>query len=418
MSVNGSTESIDTVYQTPSSSVNGEEPVSNPELDPALPEPDIGASPELTGPVTRSGKKRKNLVPVKSSGKKKNKMMHSPPKDAVNPGTRRQSTTSVEGPPGGGSQAVGAVPQDLAALLASGLSNIQNSITGMVERLSGQIKSLESTVKNNKESIVILTDTVNKNTVNLARLEAQLRESEETLEDRVNDIVARIGPSNLDASLVRSSSQHHHGARTADQINRYWTCRRSLRLWPISGDDLHRSVLMLLSTNLELRDEEVGHITVRRVREPRSKIQDEAIVEFETSQIRDSVKSLGFKLEGKRAGIRIEVPHFLRSDLQVLQNLSFKMKEANKNMKRSLKFDDANLGLILDIQLQGEEWKRVRPDQARQASQSNPALRSGPLELSVDMIAGVVQPKGGDSSGPSTSAGTGSNATPLGSRRE
>ena len=88
--------------------------------------------------------------------------------------------------------------------------------------------------------------------------------------------------------------------------------------------------------------------------------------------------SMGFKLKGKRAGIRMEVPHFLRSDFQVLQNLSYKMKMANKDMKRSLKFDDANLGLVLDIQLPGEDWKRIRPDQARQAGLSNPALRSGP----------------------------------------
>ena len=65
-------------------------------------------------------------------------------------------------------------------------------------------------------------------------------------------------------------------------------------------------------------------------------------------------KASGFKLEGKRAGIRMEVPTFLRSDFHVLQNLQYEMKMANRKMKRSIKFDEENLGLVLDVQLPGQ----------------------------------------------------------------
>ena len=63
MSSNESTESSDTVYQTPSSIVL-EEPAVHEELErPPGELGDLGASPELTEPVTRSGKKRKNSAP-------------------------------------------------------------------------------------------------------------------------------------------------------------------------------------------------------------------------------------------------------------------------------------------------------------------------------------------------------------------
>ena len=157
-----------------------------------------------------------------------------------------------------------------------------------------------------------------------------------------------------------------------------------------------------------------------KVREPRSKIASEAVVEFLSPPIRDSVKSRGYKLEGKRTGMRLELPHFLKSDFQVLQSLSYKMKKANKDMKRSVKFDNESLGLYLDIQLPGEDWRRIRPDQARLARRTEPALRTGPAELSSDMIAGVVRGGGDRSTAAPASEGsaTGGNAVPLGQRAE
>ena len=148
--------------------------------------------------------------------------------------------------------------------------------------------------------------------------------------------------------------------------------------------------------------------------EPRSKIEAEVVVEFQTASLRDSIKSTGFRLEGQRAGIRIEVPNFLKSDFHVLQNRSYRLKMANKEMKRSVKFDDECYGLMLDVQLPGQEWRRIRPAQARAARRADPSLRSGPSELSLDMIAGAIRgpshESGGSLSitslaGPSASAG-------------
>ena len=202
----------------------------------------------------------------------------------------------------------------------------------------------------------------------------------------------------------------------------YWRCRRSLCLWPNPGPNLEHEVRRFLLSNLEIDLEamegDAGSIKVRRVVEPRWKIKEEAIVEFSSAPIRDSVKGSGFKLEGKEAGIRFKVPNFSKSDFQVLQLLSYKMKQSNGEMKRSLKFDDESLGLVLDVQLPGEEWTRFRPDQARLARQNEPALRSGPRELSVDRSAGFVRSMVAPTlaAGPPPGAASGSDATPLGRR--
>ena len=370
--------------------------------------------------MTRSGKKRKNLAPVKSSGKKKNKMVNKSSPGMPSQGARRQQEGNSA------PQSPTLTTPDLAVLLTTGLANIQSSMTGMESRLTTKINSLEETVAQNKQSVVVLTDAVNKNAVDLARLESQFAASEQALESRVTDIVRHcVGQNSSDCTTFSDTgSTVPHIGRSSEQVTRYWKCRRSLRLWPVSGADLRVSVRHFLQELLGYEDEEIdrdiSQFSVRRVIEPRSKIVDEVVVEFAAPPIRDSVKSRGFKLEGKAAGIRIEVPHFLRSDFQVLQNLSYKMKVGNRSMKRSIKFDDEAMGVILDVQLPGEEWRRIRPEQARLAGRTDPSLRSGPLEMSVDMIAGAVRrgqelavedPLG-------SSAASGANATPLGDRAE
>lgn len=62
------------------------------------------------------------------------------------------------------------------------------------------------------------------------------------------------------------------------------------------------------------------------VLEPRSKIEDEVVINFFSASIRDTTKGVGYKLEGKNAGIRMEILTYLCSDFQILQNLSYKKK--------------------------------------------------------------------------------------------
>ena len=76
--------------------------------------------------------------------------------------------------------------QDLAALLTAGLNNIQQAMGGMEARLSGKIDLPEASVTKNKQSIVVLTDLVNKNALDFAKLETEMHSG---LEQRVTEIV-------------------------------------------------------------------------------------------------------------------------------------------------------------------------------------------------------------------------------------
>ena len=152
---------------------------------------------------------------------------------------------------------------------------------------------------------------------------------------------------------------------------------------------------------------------VTRVIEPRSKIVNEVIVTFASPHIRDSIKSSGYKLGGQRAGLRIEIPNFLRSDFQVLQSVSYQIKMAHAGVKRSVKFDDEAHGLMLDLQIPGQDWRRIRPDQARAARDLDPKLRTGPLELSGSMISDTIRSRTGTSfSTASASSSSGTQSTP------
>ena len=170
-------------------------------------------------------------------------------------------------------------------------------MTAMEARLSGKMDSFETSVKANKDTIVLLTDSVNKNTVDLARLESQMRSADENFESKVTEVVRNMVGSDQAAPLPRLGSGSSSSTRnlTHEQVTRYWRCRRSLRVWPIEGLDLEAAVYDFLERNLDL--DSIGTISVRRVVEPRYKIKNEVVVEFETAPLRDSIKALGFKLE-------------------------------------------------------------------------------------------------------------------------
>lgn len=170
------------VYQTPDAVLIVRENVEeHPELDRT---PDIGASPVL-GPTTRSGKKRKHVVPVKSSGKKKSKTMlrspsskqgaqDSPASIPVVPADseRRPSTSTERSSTPGSAPSAGPAggALDLAELLTRGLTEIKSSMSGMENRLSEKMESLENSVKHNDSRIGALTSDLRSQAEELDRL--------------------------------------------------------------------------------------------------------------------------------------------------------------------------------------------------------------------------------------------------------
>ena len=75
------------------------------------------------------------------------------------------------------------------------------------------------------------------------------------------------------------------------------------------------------------------------------------------------------KLAGmKDAGIRLEVPEFLRPSLRSLESTTFLLKKAHLGLKRNLKFDDEVMDLVMDVRLaENSSWKKIRPGEAAEA---------------------------------------------------
>ena len=62
----------------------------------------------------------------------------------------------------------------------------------------------------------------------------------------------------------------------------------------------------------------------------------------------------------------IHVPGHLMDSLVALIGVGYSIKQKNKAMKRSVKFDEQNQDLYLDICIDGK-WRRISPNEAKQA---------------------------------------------------
>ena len=184
---------------------------------------------------------------------------------------------------------------------------------------------------------------------------------------------------------------------------RYWDCHRMLRCWLLARQNMEEAFRKFLRERLlfdeQFIEEELGEVQFTRFRNPRSKVKDEYIVTFECKEIRDAIKAAGPSLAGVgvEAGMRIHVPNHLKRDLDVLLSLSFQMKQKHANLRRNVKMDDSNLGLVLDFCIGDGDWKRIRPDEARKAK-LNQNDRSGVEEVGskdLDELLGRISPASG-----------------------
>lgn len=116
-----------------------------------------------------------------------------------------------------------------------------------------------------------------------------------------------------------------------------WLARRSLRLWPLESFD-REGLTKFLKSKMLLDDDlldEIGQVEVKRVRDPRNKQKDEAVVIFENKTARDSVKAKAANLANFReeAGMRLEIPDHLQKDFHSLMNLGLRHEKEKPRHK-------------------------------------------------------------------------------------
>ena len=93
----------------------------------------------------------------------------------------------------------------------------------------------------------------------------------------------------------------------------------------------------------------------------RSKIQDELLVVFRTSSQRDVIQSYASNLAAVQgeAGIRLDVPDFLRGLFRQFEVHAANLKERYGPIKRAIRFDDLDKSLYMDVKLQNTDWHRI-----------------------------------------------------------
>ena len=207
------------------------------------------------------------------------------------------------------------------------------------------------------------------------------KEVQKQVEKEVTSSYARVA-----ATPVQKGGSPTRGS--VDREARYWTARRSLRLWPVPGkdkDELMDGLDHFLSEKMKIPSGVVFREDVEKVRKIPSggrfsSVTDEVLIVFRTSMSRDTIASYSRNLgnwidpSGKpTAGVQLDVPDHLNGvykDLRIYGGLL--RREHGQGLRRQVKFDDTKLTLYMDVKLpNSEEWLRVDRDLAIDARREN-----------------------------------------------
>ena len=274
----------------------------------------------------------------------------------------------------------------------------------MMEGLSAQVLGVKEDVSDVKKD---LGEQIREGRRETEALKDRMDKNDAEFSDKVAAVVAGLGleipgaqsggmpapsQSSSQSSMMKSYASCAAAAPSGPDLgmrsrptkeDRYWLCRRSLRVWPVKGDDIRKAFGEFLRNRLGLGAyflADMGEMSVKRVTGgPAAKLQHEVIVVFSTVEVRDVVKRAAKELAGAQdAGIRLEVPNYLKPSLQALEAVSYHLKQKHSGIKRSIKYCDDDMDLVLDFNVNPSgngAWRRVS---AAQAKTMKPKLSKGP----------------------------------------
>ena len=235
--------------------------------------------------------------------------------------------------------------EEFKAMLREGLANVAKK-----EQLDQMMKQIKS------------------NSTALISLEKKMETTNESNERRFQLIEDR-----LDEGKTHRPTDFRRAA--------FDKCRKSLRVWPIKGEDQDEldaafrdfAIDALLIPDTVVRN--TKFLDIIRVRSsPQNAVYLEALVTFQDYTEHDYFFSKARNLSSYRddegnptAGIRMDVAPYLLPVFKLLNNHGFEIKNAHgKETRRYIKFDEENLSLFLEVRLPGQtKWTRIKPDQAR-----------------------------------------------------
>ena len=203
----------------------------------------------------------------------------------------------------------------------------------------------------------------------------------------------------IDPPKEAPRAKGHDAPGTAAACRReeaYYKCRRTLKIWPIEGESLVDAVKVFLATKLGMDEDRIlalGRLTVTPSPGKAPRARREVLVVFDSADDRDAVKAMGSSLAGQReVGMAVHVPGHLLDNLFALNGVGYSIKNKHEGVKRSIKFDDNEQNIYLDIYVAGH-WKKITPGEARSALKKLPTSSASGISnsLSSDDISSLIQ---------------------------
>ena len=164
----------------------------------------------------------------------------------------------------------------------------------------------------------------------------------------------------------------------AGRERQYYIARRSLRVWPIPGnntEEIKNALGDFLRNAMMVEDGIINGIkSVKRIAPTQAALRRnngphlEVCVEFSCIEDRDYVAGKTFRLakyvgvdRRPTAAIRLEIPPYLMSRFRLLMDLGYELRrEHGPDTKKHIKFDDFSHDLVLEIKLGGSfSWMRI-----------------------------------------------------------
>ena len=279
--------------------------------------------------------------------------------------------------------------QKEAPAMALTAEEFRASMREMKDDVAKRFDSLEGKVQS-------VSTKVEANATKIDRHETLITDGQKRIEDMRREIDA-----------IKHQPPQFGGPRNSDRSppepHEYGRARKSLRIWPVVGntaEEVWRATGDFLHCLLRLP--EIGENQIQTLTRPDFPsgfgIKDEIIVLFKTASTRDTVISASSKLSDRidnsgrpTAGIRIEVPHCLKDDFNLLNKFGQRLKARHgPGTRRHVKFDDSNRSLFLNMKLPGDDrWSRVDVDLARRSMAQRERIDSQDLEARMDLMGNV-----------------------------
>ena len=269
----------------------------------------------------------------------------------------------------------GGVAPGLKAFLLSMKEDINRSTNEAVGKIDKRIDEHAQHIAELKQAVVSLDKRVDeKRREDMTKIEASIGEK---VVATVRKEIARA------AGGAGAAATAGPGPGTSRKQEAYNFCRRSLKMWPLEGD-MQDAVKTFLSTRLQFSQETVdslGMIEISMSRGRGAREKKEAIVTFISKEDRDYVKAAGVKLAGQsEAGMAIHVPGHLMDNLVALDRVGYDIKTKHDGVKRTVKFDDHQQDIYMDICVEGS-WRKITPTKARKVARMSGLNGGGDLTL-------------------------------------